>query len=170
VKRLEYSQAIEIPKQRVKVLLSSLKEIKRRTKTEIEISKEGSVEIKGESLDTWIALQVVKAIGRGFPAEKALLLLQEDHVFDLIYITDYARSKSSLQRLRGRVIGKEGKAKKNIEELTNTYIQIFGKTIGIIGEARDVELARRAVELLLRGAKHSTVYRMLERERRLRYG
>ena len=65
------------------------------------------------------------------------------------------------------MIGAAGKSRKIIEELTETDICIFGKTIGIIGRAEDVTIARHAIESLLKGSTHSAVYRWLERQRRL---
>ena len=43
---------------------------------------------------------------------------------------------------------------------------MYGKTIGIIGEAEKVMLARRAVESLLAGATHTSVYKWLEKKKR----
>ena len=39
-----------------------------------------------------------------------------------------------------------------------------GKTVGIIGEAEKVMLARRAIESILAGATHSSVYKWLEKK------
>ena len=69
-------------------------------------------------------------------------------------------------RLRSRIIGTGGKARKNVEELTNTNVVIYGKTIGIIGDYEAVRLARRAFESLLSGSRHSTVYSWLEKQRK----
>ena len=69
-------------------------------------------------------------------------------------------------RLKGRVIGQEGKSRKIIEGLTETYISVYGKTISIIGQAENVSVARRAIESLLAGSNHATVYRWLEKKRR----
>jgi ribosomal RNA assembly protein len=68
--------------------------------------------------------------------------------------------------LKGRVIGQGGKTRRNIEELTSTFITIFGNTIGIIGELENQQVALTAIIRLLRGAEHSTVYRYLNDQRR----
>ena len=54
---------------------------------------------------------------------------------------------------------------KTIEDLTETYVSVYGKTIGIIGFSENVAIARKAVESLLSGSPHSTVYKWLEKRR-----
>ena len=76
------------------------------------------------------------------------------------------KSKEAMLRLKGRVIGKEGKSRKLIEELTECNISVFGKTIGIIGLPESAANARQAVESLPRGSKHANVYKWLEKRRR----
>jgi len=71
-----------------------------------------------------------------------------------------------MRRLKGRVIGADGKTRRIIEDMTETYVTVYGKTIGIIGETSNVSLARRAIESLLRGSPHSSVYKWLENQRR----
>jgi ribosomal RNA assembly protein len=71
-----------------------------------------------------------------------------------------------MERLRGRVIGHDGKARSMIEGLTETHIVVYGKTIGVIGEIERVAMARQAVELLLGGSPHGNVYKWLEKKRR----
>jgi ribosomal RNA assembly protein len=53
-----------------------------------------------------------------------------------------------------------------IEELTNTYISVYGHYVSIIGKPEDVKLASNAVMMLITGSMHSTVYKMLEKARR----
>jgi ribosomal RNA assembly protein len=43
---------------------------------------------------------------------------------------------------------------------------VYGKTIGIIGECANTAIARRAVESLLTGSTHASVYKWLEKNRR----
>ena len=114
-----------------------------------------------------ITKDIIKAIGRGFSPEKALLLFNDDYYFELLDIRDWAGKRSShIKRLAGRVIGKDGKARRVIEEITGAYVAIYGHTVAIIGRMDEIEFARRAIEMLLEGANHSTVYRYLEKERR----
>lgn len=79
---------------------------------------------------------------------------------------EYGRTPNQIRRLKGRVIGQGGKTRRNIEELTSTFITIFGNTIGIIGELENQQVALTAIIRLLKGAEHSTVYRYLNEQRR----
>ncbi|MEM4835079.1 MAG: RNA-processing protein, partial [Ferroplasma sp.] len=50
-----------------------------------------------------------------------------------------------------------------IEELTGTYISISGNTVSIIGDFISIQYAREAVNMILQGRKHKTVYSYLEK-------
>ena len=170
---MEYSYELKIPKERLAVLIGKKGEIKKRiedeTNSKIFIdSEEGDVRITGnDSLGLFSAREIIKAIGRGFSPEIALLILKSDYAFELLNISDYVgKSKKSATRLKGRVIGTEGKTRKHIEQITETNLSIYGKTIGIIGEVESVMLARRAVESILAGATHSSVYKWLEKKKK----
>ncbi len=118
--------------------------------------------VADDALTLWLGQQVIEAVGRGFSHTVAQKLFKPDNAYVLISLRDFGgRSRNQLQRLRSRVIGQQGRAKKTIQKYTNTDISIYGKTVAIIGSIGGVELARRAVEMLLRGAKHTTVYRFL---------
>jgi len=168
----EYFFELKIPKERVAVLIGKdgtvKKDVEEATKTTLDIeSKEGDVIIKGgDSLGVFVAKGIIKAVGRGFNPEIALLLLKSDYAYENLHLYDYlGRSKSKLLRMKGRVIGSEGKTRKAIEDLTETYICVYGKTIGIIGFSENVALARRAIESLLNGSPHASVYKWLEKKR-----
>jgi ribosomal RNA assembly protein len=168
----EYSYELKIPKDRIAVLIGKNGEIKKtieeETKTKIKVdSKEGDVVVKGKyALGLLNAREVIKAISRGFNPDYALLLLKSDYLFETIDVTDYAgKSKKTLARLKGRVIGKEGKGRKTIEDLTHCYICVYGKTISIIGEPENATNARRAIDSLVQGSPHANVYRWLEKKR-----
>ena len=168
----EFSYELRIPKERVAVLIGKQGEMKnlieRETKSKIEVdSTEGEIEITGkDALMLYLAREIVRAIGRGFNPEIAMRLLKNDYTFEVVSIPDFARNQNDLERLRGRVIGEGGKSRRTIEDLTETNICIFGKTIGIIGPGETIPNARRAVESLLSGSPHAHVYRWLEKRRR----
>ncbi|MAG08023.1 RNA-processing protein [Candidatus Woesearchaeota archaeon] len=167
----EYKYDLKIPKDRIAVLIGKdgcvKNKIEAATDTKINVdSKEGDVFVSGtDSLKLYTTQDVIKAIGRGFNPETALLLLKSDYVFELIDINDYIKGKKSLLRLKGRAIGKEGKSRRIIENLTDTQISIYGKTIGIIGEVGNVMMCKKAIESLLNGSKHSSVYALLEKQK-----
>ena len=168
---VEYLYDTKIPKERIAVLIGkdgiTKKQIESATNIKLKIdSKEGDVFLEGEdALGLYSAREVVKAIGRGFNPEIALLLLKPDYMFEMLNMLDYVKSKNSIIRLKGRVIGAEGRSRKTIEELTETYISVYGKTIGIIGFSENVTIAKKAIESLLSGSPHSSVYKWLEKRR-----
>jgi ribosomal RNA assembly protein len=59
-----------------------------------------------------------------------------------------------------------GKTRQIIEELTETNVAVFGDTVSIIGEIEEAQVAREAIQMLVKGSMHSTVYRFLHRKRR----
>ena len=170
---VEYSYELKVPKNRVAVIIgkegSVKKDIEESTSTKLDIdSKEGDVFVSGEdALGLYTAREIIKAIGRGFNPDIAKLLLKPDYIFEVVDLREYAaKSKDVLLRLKGRVIGKEGKSRRIIEELTECNISVFGKTISIIGLPESAAIARQAIESLLRGSTHANVYKFLERRRR----
>jgi len=169
----EYSYALKIPVERIAVLIgkggATKAEIESETGCRLNIdSKEGEVEIKSsDSIKLYTAKDIVRAVARGFNPKTALCLLKQDYVLDIIELRQIMKSIAQMQRLKGRVIGEGGKARKTIEGLTDTSISVYGKTIAIIGEASNVTTAKRAVQSLLSGSNHSTVYNWLEKKRKL---
>jgi len=114
------------------------------------------------------AKEVVTAIGRGFSPDRAFRLVNdEDAVLEIIDLREmFGRSLSELQRIKGRIIGQEGKTRRIIEELTEADVSVHGHTVSIIANMDQMEVAREAIQMLLRGSQHSTVYRFLHRKRR----
>lgn len=166
---------IRIPKERIPILIGVKGEIKRKisklTNTKITVnSKEGDVLIDGEDgLGVYNAKKIIQAIGRGFNPDIALTLLEDDVIFEVMNITDYSRNtKNDLQRLKARVIGRKGKAKQMIQDLSNVFLSIYGKTVSILGKTEDVDTVRHAINNLLSGSRHGKVYAYLERQRKLK--
>lgn len=171
----EFSYMLKIPIDRVGVLIGKSGEIKKQleqaTKTRLTIdSKEGDITIiTHDGLKLYEAKEIIRAIARGFNPKTAMSLLKTDNSLEVINIEDFAgNNRNQVLRLKGRVIGAEGKSKREIEHLTETSISVYGKTVAIIGEVEGVASARRAIESLLKGATHASVYKFLERKRRTR--
>ncbi|MFW6230664.1 MAG: KH domain-containing protein [Nanoarchaeota archaeon] len=171
-----YSHELKIPKERVAVLIGKDGEtkaaIEERSAVQLNVnSEEGDVFISGKDpLMLFNAKEVVKAVGRGFNPEIALMLLKVDYILELISLKDIAKNKNHLLRVKGRIIGTEGKTRGIIEELTMTYVSVYGKTVGIIGRTENANIAKRAVTMLIEGSPHSSVYKFLEGQRKsMRY-
>jgi len=157
---------VKIPENRVGALIGEGGKTKEEFEdlTECELVVEDNVaRIDGEPLAEMNAQNVVKAIGRGFNPEKAFRLLERDVALYIIDISEYASSSNSRDRLKGRVIGRDGEAKRHVEKMTEIDMCIYGKTIGLIGKAQNIEVAQEAITMLLNGSSHSTAYSYLEK-------
>ena len=163
---------IAIPEVRIGVLIGKEGEIKER----IENATNCKLKIDGESCVVKIACDdpvnflkvqdVIKAIAHGFNPDVAMKILQDDlTVLDVIDLSSYIPEKH-LQRVKGRIIGKEGSMRKTIEDLLNVHVSVYGKTVSIIGDVESVAVAREAITMLIEGSQHSTVMRFLEKKRR----
>jgi len=168
---------VKIPKERIGVLIGPdgcvRQYIEKQLPVELEIdSQTGDITItqdtdaKDPSL-LFKAKDIVLAIGRGFSPDRAYKLLEdEDTMLAVIDLREiFGRSPSDIQRIKGRLIGKEGKTRKIIEEMTEAYISVYGYTVSIIGGIEQSETAREAINRLIKGSQHLTVYRFLQRKR-----
>lgn len=170
----EYSYELKIPKERIAVLVGKegkvKSELEEQTGAKISIdSKEGDVRLtSSDSVKLFLLKDIVRAVGRGFNPEIAMQLLKQDYVLELISLSDFVKSSNQMLRLKGRVIGKNGKSRETIEELTDTNIVVYGKTVAILGFCDNVAISKRAVESLLQGSQHASVFKWLEKSRRQR--
>jgi len=159
---------IKIPKARIAVLIgekgTTKRLIEKVSETRLKIdSEEGDVIISSEeSLNAFTTQDVVKAIGRGFNPEIALKIIRENKVLEIVDMDSFAKTKNHLMRIKARIIGREGKIRKFIEESTNTNISVYGNTVSIIGSVEEVGITRKAVEKILSGAPHGPVFKFIE--------
>lgn len=169
-------QYLRVPQERIGALVGKDGEVKKRLELETGVSisvdsADGNVEVDGSSsADPVMELKVasfVNAIARGFSPERAKKLLQEDFFLETMRISDYVGGrKNRLQRMRGRLIGKSGRSRGTLEQLTETSISVQGDTVAIIGDPIEIELAKSGIDMLLRGSEHSAVFHFLEHKRR----
>lgn len=168
----EYTYELKITKDRIAVLIgekgATKIELEKETNSKIQIdSNDGDILITGKDPLTLFALrEVIKAISRGFNPEIAKLLLKQDSVLEVISLNDFSKEKSHQLRLKGRVIGADGKSRNTLEDLTECYISVYGKTISMIGSVEMIGICKRAIETLLQGSPHANVYKWLERQRK----
>ena len=169
-------RSIRIPTDRVGALVgkegSNKKLIEERTGIKLNIDKEGEVtyDDQAEGVEPIMALElmdVINAIGRGFNPDRALKLLDTDDMyFESINIKDVIGDRQNqVIRARGRLIGKDGKTRKLIEDLADVYMCVYGNTVSLIGNTISLPIAKNAIEMLLHGSEHSTVYHYLESQR-----
>ena len=171
---MSYEKTVRIPVERVAALIGKKGESKKNLEEMCHVSLDiksdsGEVSVKSSSAeegDPFKAMSVVEAVGRGFSPQRALRLLEPDMTLEVLDLRDYAgRSANSLERIRGRIIGLEGKSRKTIEELTKTSVSVYGRTVAIIGESGEAKLAKDAVDMLASGSRHRSVFNMLQRAR-----
>ena len=106
---------------------------------------------------------VIKAIGRGMNPKKAMALLNDDMLFELIELKSFVGKKANQQRrIRSRIIGSEGKIRKRIEALTDSEITVYGGTVVVIGDDLGLPMASDAIKKILNGAEHGPVLKRLE--------
>ena len=99
--------------------------------------------------------------------DAAVRLLEDNHFFELVDLRDYVGKRSNQQRrIRARIIGRQGKIRKLIEQLTDTQISIYNSTVVLVGEESGLFAARQAIEMLAGGSEHGTVIGFLERDRK----
>ena len=136
----------------------------------VKINFEGnSMIISGDELNEYIFLRVFDAVELGFSINEALLLADENYMFEKINIKDVSRRKN-LSEVRARVIGTFGRTLKTMCGLSNCEIVLHDNIVGVIGKADDIEFALTAMKSLIKGSKQANVYSYLEKSRKLEKG
>lgn len=169
------TEYIKIPQKRVGALIGSKGEVKKTiekaTGTYIDInSDDGAVDITPredmeDPLGVWNANHIVKAIGRGFNPEVALKLVDDDVYLEIIKLPLLiGKSKNALARYKGRIIGKDGKTREIIMEMAEVDMAVYGKTVSLIGHIDNIMIAKEAIEMIIKGSRHKSVYGFLEQK------
>jgi ribosomal RNA assembly protein len=168
---------VRVPRERVGVLVGPEGRVKQfieeRLMVELRVESESggvTIVLRGDAVDPSLLLRakdVVTAVGRGFAPERAFRLIRnEDNIFDVIDLRlVFGRSESDIKRVKGRIIGANGKTRNLIEELSEADVVVYGHTVGFIGTFEQVDVARNAVQMLISGSQHHTVYKYLQRKR-----
>ena len=170
---MSFQHTIKIPKERIGALIGKggrvKQQIEKRCGVKIEIDSEtGDTMImdnkSSDHLEAFRAVEAITAISRGFSPERAYRLFDDDElIFQQIDLHDYTgKSPNALERIKGRIIGEGGKARRMIEELSGAYISVYGHTVCLIGNFLEVKLATDAIAMLAKGSMHKTVYNMLQ--------
>lgn len=164
---------VRIPMDRVPVLIGphgkTRSLIEKKTKVPLTInSQTGEIIIDDHEIEDPFMIfkveNIIRAIGRGFSPEHALKLLDDEYDFFLFDIHDYVKkTPAHVRRVKARIIGTDGKTKKILEDLTGSKISIYGHTIAVIGHIIDMDITKKAIDKLLTGSKHATVYRFVEK-------
>lgn len=150
----------------------TIKKIKSRksfleNKLKIKLKIAGkNITIKGEEIAKYEATNVFQAIDKGFPIEEALLLLNENYIFELMNIKNLATRKD-ISQIRARIIGRKGKTLKVLQELTECYLILKDNYVYIIGPSEKIKDCLNGIRKLIQGSKQSSTYTYLERQRKV---
>lgn len=169
---MSFEKLIRIPNDRIAVLIGKSGIVKSKIETSCNVSLDvdgdtGEVFIKShgdiEKIKPFKAIEIVTAIGRGFSPENAMTLLTGENALHVIDLREFAgKSNANVERIKGRIIGESGRARRNMENLTGTNISVYGKTVSIIGDSTKLRLAVDAISSISSGSMHGAVYTKLE--------
>jgi ribosomal RNA assembly protein len=153
----------------MKIILSEklpriLKNKKRlESKLNVKITHRGKeVFVQGKPTDEYIAEKIIDALNFGFPFSTAILIKEEDFIFEILNIKDYTKRRD-LKRIRARIIGKKGKTLQTLHQLTKCNFELKDNQVGIICSPEFLENGQEAIIYIIHGAKQSNVYNFLEK-------
>ncbi len=129
-------------------------------------SETGEVLIKGEdSVSLFLVNNVISAINYGHNPDHAIMLEDETFVLDVIDVKNYVKDHTRLKSIMGRIIGKEGHTRKVIEEITKCFVSVKDHYVSVIGPFENTILVHEALNMLIKGASHKSLYSYLERNK-----
>ena len=171
-------KTVRVPKDRIGSIVGKSGQVK----TEIESKCNVYLDVDGETGDVSIKLkdknsllqsgifkasEIILAISKGFSPHRAFRLLSDECILQLVDLREYSgKSLNSLDRIKSRLIGQNGKFRKNLEDFSGSDISIYGHFAGFIGTFDENALALNAVLMLCKGSSHKSVYHMLEEHKR----
>lgn len=144
-------------------IIKSKGNLEKELNVTIEINGK-EIYISGEPEEEYIAEKVIEALDFGFPFFNALEIKKEDILFEILNIKE-CTPKKNFERIRGRIIGKDGKTLKTISSLSDCHVELSGNKLGIIGNAENIRTIEEACKLLIKGSKQANVYAYLEKHR-----
>ncbi|MDD3978134.1 KH domain-containing protein [Methanomicrobium antiquum] len=167
------TQDIKITQNRIAVIIGkggrTRRQIEKKTKAKIEVdSEDGIVTIESDDpISVLNAVDVITAINRGFSPERAYTLLEdEDVILEIIDLGTRCNTPKQMERIRGRIIGKAGKSREQIENMTGAEVSVYGKTVAVIGSIDQVKTAMSAIEMLIEGISHESVFSYLDKKKK----
>ena len=169
---MSFEKIIRVPNDRIAVLIGKSGNVKLKIEELCYVSLDidgntGEVLIKSqgnvEKIQPFKATEIVTAIGRGFSPENALTLLKGENTLHVIDLREFAgKSSANVERIKGRIIGEGGRARRNMENLTGSHISVYGRTVSIIGDATKLRSTVNAISSISCGSMHGAVYSKLE--------
>ncbi len=145
------------------VISKNKKELEKKLSVKISV-KGKNASISGDETDVYAASFIMIALSVGFSLKSTLLLKDENYMLQHIDIRNITRRKN-LEDVRARIIGKDGTVLRTLSALTECDIVLHDNIVYLIGRSEDIAAAIDAVESLIRGIKHASIYSGLERKR-----
>lgn len=135
----------------------------------VKIEREGNIlkimASKDQIEDILKGEEILRALKWGFPPQTALKLRKSNFDFQTV---DLKRFRGDLNRIKSRVIGRNGKTKKKIQGVTNTSIIISKRHVVVLGGYEGLKMAIQAIKMIASGRRQQDVYQWLHREKRRR--
>jgi ribosomal RNA assembly protein len=108
---------------------------------------------------------VINAVNLGHSPDNGMKLENETFVLDTIDVKDYVKDHKRLKSIMGRIIGQEGSTRKIIEDITKCNVSVKDHFVSIIGPYENTLLVHEALDMLIKGASHKSLYSYLERNK-----
>ncbi len=155
-------ETILISTKRIAALQRILDKLRKKLNCSIEILEDGRVKIDGTAYDEYNAKNIIEAFGKGFSIGESYKLLNEEYYFKYVNLKDLLKNDAEIKRIKSRIIGKDGKTKSYIEDVSGVSLSLFDNTIGIIGTTEELTIATAALQILVEGGTHKKTYRIME--------
>lgn len=150
--------------ERIRAVMQNKKKLERELN--IKISNKGhNVFVSGKPEDEYLALEILEAIDLEFSPERALLLKEEDVILHKINIKDLTKRKDT-REIKARIIGSKGRTLKTLCNLSDCVFSVHDNTIGIIGNAEDIQDGIQCIKSIIQGSKQANVYSRLEKRKK----
>ncbi len=167
---MQFERVLRVSKDRVGVIIGSGGSQKRFIEDRFKVNitlKDNLIKIESsdDDSDPLTAFSYVRALALGFSPYSASELIDGKATLIELNLRDFVTTKSGLERIRSRLIGTKGTARKKIEQLTGTHISIYGNHVSVIGEPESAKLSADVLKDLIMGARHASVFARLERYR-----
>lgn len=158
---------VSVSDEKLKLVQQLIPKLKQISDVEITYDEKAKVFNITSSANPYEAVKVasvIRAVDYGFSIDDALKLMSDDYILDVIDLKQaVGNNPDALRRIKGRIIGENGKTKKIIQEYTGVLISIGEHTVALLGIYEQLAIARKAVEMLIEGREHSTVYKFLDK-------
>jgi ribosomal RNA assembly protein len=145
---------------------SLLVSISERLGCQVSLREGKEVVIVGEPYDEYNAKNVMQAFARGFDIDTAYRLLSDDYYFKSINLKDLFDKKERIQRIKARIIGREGRAKEYMQSISGAELSGDGNTVSVIGTVDELRIISAALDILIEGGTHKKAYVVMEKTKR----